>query len=119
MEIDFIKQIIDKLQAYFSSREDEYKDTIVKEIYKPLPQGQYPKVIVSEIDNSEMISRSTLQGERTTNLGYQITCYSRDMEQFDKIDSVRFMASLVDNVMSGYYKMQRLGSPRSTTVYRR
>ena len=109
--ITLIEQLVQKLQEYFSNRTDSYKNTFVKEIYKPLPKGAYPKVTIQEIDNSEVINRTTSEGERTSTLAYQIICYSRDTEEYDYIDSVRFMGTLIDNFLSENYKMQRLGSP--------
>lgn len=109
--ITLIEQLVDQLQEYFSNRNDSYKDTFVKEIYKPLPKGTYPKITIQEIDNSEVTSRSTSEGEKTSTLAYQIICYSRDTEEYDYIDSVRFMGMLVDDFLSANYKMQRLGSP--------
>ena len=109
--ISLIDDLVNGLQEFFSTREDSYKNTIVKEIYKPLPKGTYPKITIKEIDNSEEISRSTSQGERTTELAYQIMCYSRDTEEYDYIDSVRFMANLVNEYISENYKMQRLTTP--------
>ena len=109
--ISLIDDLVNGLQEFFSAREDSYKNTIVKEIYKPLPKGTYPKITIQEIDNTEEISRSTAEGERTTGLAYQIMCYSRDTEEYDYIDSVRFMADLVNQYISGNYKMQRLTTP--------
>lgn len=109
--ISLIDDLVNGLQEFFSTREDSYKGTIVKEIYKPLPKGTYPKITIQEIDNTEEISRSTAQGERTTGLAYQIICYSRDTEEYDYIDSVRFMADLVNQYISENYKMQRLTTP--------
>lgn len=105
-----IDDIENKLSAFFEARNDGYKDTIIKEIYKPLPKGTYPKITIQEIDNSEVISRTTSDGEQTTDLGYQIVCYSRDMEENDYIDSVRFMLELIDECISGNFKMRRIGS---------
>ena len=104
-----VTQIVDQLNAEFKKRKDEYKDTLIKEIYKPFPKGLYPKIIVQEIGNREVISRSTTEGERTTSLGYQITCYSRDMQEKDYLDSVRFMMDIVDEFIEKNYKMRRLG----------
>lgn len=109
--ISLIDDLVNGLQEFFSAREDSYKNTIVKEIYKPLPKGTYPKITIQEIDNTEEISRSTAEGERTTGLAYQIMCYSRDTEEYDYIDSVRFMADLVNQYISQNYKMQRLTTP--------
>ena len=109
--ISLINDLVNGLQEFFSTRTDSYKDTIVKEIYKPLPKGTYPKITIQEIDNSEEISRTTANGEQTTNLTYQIICYSRDTEEYDYIDSVRFMANLVNEYISENYKMQRLTTP--------
>ena len=105
-----IDDIENKLQTFFSARTDSYKNTLIKEIYKPLPKGTYPKITIQEIDNSEIESRSTAEGEMTTDLGYQIVCYSRDMDEYDYIDSVRFMLQLVDECISENFKMQRIGS---------
>lgn len=104
-----VTQIVDQLNTEFKKRKDEYKDTLIKEIYKPFPKGLYPKIIIQEIGNSEVISRSTTEGERTTSLGYQITCYSRDMQEKDYLDSARFMMDLVDEFIEKNYKMCRLG----------
>ncbi len=104
-----IKQIEAGLNEVFSSRIDSYKDTVVKEIYKPLPKGTYPKITIQEINNSEVLSRSTAEGERTTDLTYQFVCYSRDTEEYDYIDSVRFMLSIIEDYIRGNYKMQRMG----------
>lgn len=109
--ISLTDQLIEQLQELFSNREDSYNKTIVKEIYKSLPKGTYPKITIQEIDNSEEIGRTTAEGEQTTALSYQIICYSRDTEEYDYIDSVKFMAGLVNDFIDGNYKMQRLGSP--------
>lgn len=107
--ISLTKKIVEELQEIFSQREDSYNKTIIKEAYKELPKGQYPKIIVEEINNSEVFSRSTSQGERTTNLSYQITAYSRDMEEYDYVDSVRFMMDIVNEYIAGKIAMRRLG----------
>lgn len=104
-----LKKIVDELQTVFNSRQDEYNQTIVKEAYKDLPKGQYPKIIIEEINNSEVYSRTTSQGERTTNLSYQITAYSRDMTDYDYIDSARFMMDIVNEYIAGNIAMRRLG----------
>lgn len=107
--ISLTTQIVDDLQTVFSNRNDEYNNTIVKEAYKDLPKGQYPKIIVEEINNSEVFSRSTSAGERTTNLAYQITVFSRDMEQYDYVDSVKFMMDIVNEYITNNIAMRRLG----------
>lgn len=107
--ISLTDQIVEEIQEVFNSREDEYNTTIVKEAYKDLPKGQYPKIIIQEINNSEMYSRSTAQGERTTNLSYQITTYSRDMEQYDYVDSAKKMMDIVDEYIAGNMAMRRMG----------
>jgi hypothetical protein len=107
--ISLTNQIVEEIQEVFNSREDEYNTTIVKEAYKDLPKGQYPKIIIQEINNSEMYSRSTAQGERTTNLSYQITTYSRDMEQYDYVDSAKKMMDIVDEYIAGNMAMRRMG----------
>ena len=109
--ISLIDQLVNQLQEEFSNRQDSYNKNTVKEIYKPLPKGTYPKTTIQEIDNSEEINRSTAEGERTTALAYQIVHYSRDTEEFDYVDSVKQMASITDDFLSKNYKMQRLGNP--------
>lgn len=107
--ISLTKQIVERLQEAFSSREDSYSETIVKEAYKDLPKGKYPKVIVEEINNSEVFSRSTAQGERTTNLSYQITVYTRDVEEYDYVDGAKIMMDVVNEYIAGNMAMRRLG----------
>lgn len=107
--ITLVPQITQGLGDKFSAREDSYKNTIVKEAYKSLPKGVYPRVVVQEINNSEMLNRSTREGERTTLLSYQITVYTRDTEEFDYVDSARFMAGIVNDYMMETYKIQRIG----------
>lgn len=111
--IHLTDQLVDDIQNLFSEREDSYKETIVKEEYKTLPKGYYPRVIIGEIDNSEVSSRSTTQGERSTLLGYQIKVYSRDTEEYEAIDSVKFMLDIIYDYLqpANGYNMQRLGSP--------
>ena len=107
--ISIINQIIDGLRTEFSSREDSYKDILIKEAYKDLPKGQYPKIIVEEIGNSEVYSRTTSQGERTTSLGYQITVFSRDTEEYEYVDSSKFIMDIVDEYISKNIAMRRIG----------
>jgi hypothetical protein len=112
MIVSLTPQIIEDLQTAFSEQENFLKDTVVKEKYKELPEIKYPYVIVEEILNSEVSSRSTTQGERTTLLGYQITCYCRDTEDYDSIDGVKLMLDVVyDTLKLPNYNMQRVGTP--------
>lgn len=105
-----INQLVDDLQTLFSNRQDSYKDVIVKEKYKKLPKGYYPKVIVEEIRNSEISDRSTTEGERSTGLGYQITAYCRDTVEHEAIDAVRFILDIIQNYLKPpAYNMQRVG----------
>ena len=108
--ISLMNQIVTGLREVFEVMDNNYSKTIIKEIYKSLPKGTYPKITVEEIDNSEITNRSTREGEQTTLLSYQITCYSRDMEEYDYIDSVKFMADTVNTYMNNNYKVQRLGN---------
>ena len=107
--ISLVEQIVSGLQAEFNNIDNSYKDTIVKEIYKPLPKGHYPKVIVQEISNRERTDRSTASGEQTTALGYQITCYTRDTEEYDYVDGVKYMIDLVNDYITTNFKVQRVG----------
>ena len=45
----------------------------------------------------------------TTQLGYQITTYSRDTEEYDAVDSVKFMMDIVNDYLQSKYLMRRLG----------
>ena len=94
--VTLINQLESELQELFASRDDEFKNVVVKQIYKELPKGKYPKVIIEEIQNSEVTSRTTTLGERTTALGYQITVYSREMKDYIEIDSVREILNIID-----------------------
>lgn len=110
--VTLIKQLVDDIQLLFSSRDDQFKSVLVKEQYKEVPKGKYPKVIIEEIQNDEVESRSTTQGERTTALGYQINVYSRDIDEYDSIDSVREILNIIDEFLQPpNYNMQRLGTP--------
>lgn len=110
--VTLIDQLENDIQELFASREDTYKKTIVKQKYKTIPKGHYPKVIIEEIENSEVSSRTTTKGERTTQLGYQITCYSRDTEEYEAIESIKFMLDVIDTYLKPpTYNMQRIGSP--------
>lgn len=106
-----INQLIDDLKEELQSREDTYKNTIVKEAYKSLPKNKYPMITIQEIDNSEVTSRTTANGEQTTLLTYQIVCYSRDTEEYEYVESARFMGELVRDFIDKNYKMIRMGSP--------
>lgn len=110
--ITLINQLATEIQELFNNRDDEFKDVLVKPKYKKMPKGKYPKVIIEEIQNSEIESRSTTEGERSTALGYQITVYSRDMQEYDAIDSVREILNIIDEFLQPpNYNLQRIGSP--------
>ena len=106
-----IKQLEEQLKELFSQRNDSYKDTVVKEAYKSLPKTKYPMVTIQEIDNSEVEDRTTAEGEQTTRLTYQIMCYSRDTQEYDYVESARFMGNIVNDYIMEEYKMRRLGTP--------
>lgn len=107
--ISLTDPIVNGLQLEFNNLDNSYKDTIVKEIYKPLPKGHYPKVIVQEIRNRERTDRSTASEEQTIALGYQITCYTRDTEEYDYVDGVKYMIDLVNDYITTNFKVQRVG----------
>lgn len=110
--VTLINQLESDLHKLFAERDDEFQNVVVKQKYKELPKGKYPKVIIEEIQNSEVASRTTTLGERTTALGYQITAYSRDMQDYDAIDSVREILNIIDDYLQiPNYNMQRIGSP--------
>ena len=108
-----INQLEEELKEVFANRNDSYANTTIKQAYKTLPKTQYPMVTIEEIDNSEVESRTTANGEQTTLLTYQIVCYSRDTEEYDYVDSAKFMGNIVNDYIMGNYKMRRLGTPVS------
>lgn len=110
--VTLINQLEEELQKLFNSRNDEYSETIVKQKYKTIPEGYFPRVIIEEIQNREIESRSTSLGERTTALGYQINCYSRDMKNYEAVESVRQMLEIIDNYLQPpRYMLHRIGDP--------
>lgn len=115
--ISLTNQLIEEFRELFQNREDEYNKVIVKEIYKDFPKGYYPKITIEEIDNDEIVERTTTEGERTTLLSYQITCYSRDMDQYDKVDSAKFLAQTIDDYIAEHYQMKRLTNANNLKPY--
>ena len=115
--ISLTEQLISDLKGLFHNRDDEYKKTIIKEIYQPIPKGVYPLITVEEIDNDEIVERTTASGERTTLLSYQITCYSRDTKQCNYADSVKKMAKIIDNFIAENYQMKRSTSANNLKPY--
>lgn len=110
--ISLLDQLETELQELFANREDEFKNVVVKQQYKEVPKGKYPKVIIEEIENSEVASRTTTLGERTIALGYQITAYSRDMQDYDAIDSIKKILDIIyDYIQIPRYNMERVGTP--------
>ena len=105
--ISLLKQLEDDLTEYFASMEDDYKNTIVKRANKQLPKGKYPRVIISELSNNSIMSRETTAGERTTQLGYQFSVYTRDMNDYEACDSADYMTFLIDEFIKEHYKMSR------------
>lgn len=106
-----INQLEEKLQELFSNREDSYKNMLVKEAYKKLPKTRYPMITIEEIDNSEVESRSTAEGEQTTLLSYQIVDYTRDTEEHEYVEAAKFIANIINDYIMSNYKMIRLGAP--------
>ena len=90
----------------------DYKDTTIKGIYDENPPVNYPMVTIFELDNSENERFSTAQGEKVSNLSYQIDCYSRSTEFLQATESAMLMGRIVNNVLGGpNYKMIRVGTP--------
>lgn len=107
--VSLLNQLETGLSEYFANMQDDYSSTIVKKANKQLPRGKYPRVIISEISNSSVLSRETAEGERTTDLGYQFSVYSRDMQNYEACDSVDYMISLIDDYLKeNNYKMSRI-----------
>lgn len=91
---------------------EEYKDTVIKGIYDENPPVKYPMVTIFEIDNSENERFSTATGEKVSNLGYQIDCYSRQTSHLQATDSAMLMGRIVNRLLGGpNYKMTRIGTP--------
>lgn len=105
--ISLLDQLKAQITELFANREDDYSKTIVKKAYENLPKGQYPRVIISEIDNSSVLSRETAERERTISLGYQFAVYSRDMNDYEAANSVNFMIKLIDDYIQEHYPMLR------------
>lgn len=106
-----VNQLEDELKTLFLQREDSYKNMIVKEAYKDLPESNYPMTTIEEIDNSEVENRTTAEGEQTTLLSYQIVNYNRDTEEHEYVEGAKFVANIINNYIMSHYKMRRLGSP--------
>lgn len=106
--VSLLDEIKEDLSEYFAQREDSYKDTVVKKMYESLPKGQYPRITIEEITNTSVLSRETSNGERTTALTYQFNCYSRDTEEYNYVDSVKFMATLIDDFIKTSKKFCRM-----------
>lgn len=106
--VSLLDQLKNDITELFSRRADSYNATIVKKAYEPIPKGQYPRVVIQEITNNSVMNRETSNGERTTLLGYQFTCYSRDTEEYNYVDSVMYMISIIDDLIKSKYKMSRI-----------
>lgn len=112
MIVSLTPQLVTDLQTAFNNQQGFLKDTTVKEKYKELPKIKYPMVVVEEILNNEISSRSTTQGERSTALGYQITAYTRETQKYDAIDSLKLILDVIyDTLKPPAYNMQRIGTP--------
>lgn len=69
-------------------------------------------ITVFELDNSENIRFSTADGEKVSNLSYQIDCYSRQTETLQATESAMLMGRIVNRLLGGpRYKMTRIGTP--------
>lgn len=69
-------------------------------------------VTVDEINNAEKERFSTSEGEKVSELGYQIDCYSRNTENLQATDSAMLIGRIVNSVLGGpKYKMKRTGTP--------
>lgn len=85
---------------------------MIKGIYDENPTVDYPMITVFELDNSENTRFSTADGEKVSNLSYQIDCYSRGTELFQATESAMLMGRVVNKVLGGKnYKMTRMGTP--------
>ena len=109
--VSLLEQLVEDIQAVFNSREDVFKDVLVKPIYEEVPKGEYPKVVIEEIQNEEVETRSTTQGERSTALGYQFTAFSRDLDDYSARQSVTEILNIIDEYLQPpNYNVQRVGS---------
>lgn len=90
---------------------EDFKDILIKKAYEENPKIKYPAIEIQEIDNSESLNYSDNRGEQYSNLGYQITIYSRNIPSMQAEEAVRMLGNEVNKVLGGQYKMNRLGNP--------
>lgn len=93
--VTLIPQLKEDFQTLFSEREDALKETTVKDAYEVLPKEKYPLIVIEEIENTENVSGSTTQGERRTNLGYNIQALARDTEEYTAKQAAKLMLDIV------------------------
>lgn len=69
-------------------------------------------ITVLEINNSENEKFSTSEGEKVSDLSYQIDCYSRNTDNLQATESAMLMGRIVNEVLGGMkYKLTRVGTP--------
>lgn len=69
-------------------------------------------ITIDEIRNNENTQFSTSEGEKVSNLAYQIDCYSKTTETFQATDSAKLIGQVVNRLLGGSrYKMNRIGDP--------
>jgi hypothetical protein len=108
--VTLIPQLKEDIQNLFSEREDSLNVTTVKDAYEELPEGKYPLIVIEEIENTENIYGSTTQGERRTNLGYNIQALARDTEEYTAKQAAKIMLDIVaDYLQPPRYNLSRGG----------
>lgn len=106
--VTLIPQLKEDLQNLFSEREDSLNQTTVKDSYEELPKGKYPLIVIEEIQNEEIVSGSTTQGERRTALGYNIKALSRATEEYTAKQAAKAMLDIVvDYLKPPAYNLSR------------
>lgn len=88
---------------------------MVKNAYDIPKKIVYPLVVITEINNSENLQFTTIEGEQVTNLAYQIDSYCDDTqlsngEIIRAVDSAKLLGTKISKLLGGVkYKMARTG----------
>ena len=79
---------------------------MVKNAYDIPKKIEYPLVIITEINNSENLQFTTIEGEQVTNLAYQIDSYCDDTqlsngEIIRAVDSAKLLGTKISKLLGG------------------
>lgn len=98
--VTLIPQLKADIKQAFENLNNSFKNTTVKDAYEELPKEQYPLVVIHEINNAEIASRSTTQGERTTDLGYQFDVLTRATEEYTAKQGANYMLDIIQETLT-------------------